>query len=581
MNFQGDWFHLFNDKEDKHGNKEFDAVLDFFHHFNGFWHVDEVENKSMMVQESIIPLFVDTDYTVNVIDNFYANTMSYSKQQNSTERFLYFIGRHNAEFNIPIGTKTVQLRNRIGVRRNDVLIHEDDNLVDLNIDTDTGSFCTAIKGYYDFQAVDGNDEDTSEKEPRKTYDYISPMASKYGIHWGEPIHDERYSTLEGIQEATRLKQESTWKTSFTLKADLFQTPLNEGDEVRLVYPSKDINMYIRVVEINEVFDEEGDLIDAEYTFGNENISAEYRKMQYDAIQDVRDILLGKKSLPYNVLPKAMRQAADIVLGDDDSVMTYRKDRMTGHHSKNEGNNITVNASGLVLHHNFEPTTAITHLGIVANALTVGWIDTNNIYIQGTEGHFIIDGDMLKATDYNNPDIWTEIKPSGLTTKGSLTIIRPDAYIDNGVKYGYYMENGLPKLNFDLQRNQFMHSGIVTFTGQRYQISGANSVAGQAYNLETFNTVHNAKNIRVDFNMGISGIRSSYVKVEVVELGGSVVATHNRFVRETDDYIWGRIDFSIGVPNYSDGNGYYIRAGSSVVSSSSYTQVFVSRVSMYG
>src|SRR5699024_10233525 len=282
--------------------------------------------------------------------------------------------------------------------RNDVLIHEDDNLVDLNIDTDTGSFCTAIKGYYDFQAVDGNDEDTSEKEPTKTYDYISPMASKYGVYWGEPIHDERYSTLEGIREATRLKQEATWKTSFTLKADLFQTALNEGDEVRLVYPSKDINMYIRVVEINEVFDEEGDLIDAEYTFGNENISAEYRKMQYDAIQDVRDILLGKKPLPYNVLPKAMRQAADIILGDTDSVMDYRKDRMTGHHSKNEENNITVNASGLVLHHNFEPTTAITHLGIVANALTVGWIDTNNIYIQGTEGHFIIDGDMLKATD---------------------------------------------------------------------------------------------------------------------------------------------------------------------------------------
>ncbi len=100
--FKGDIYHLFNEKEDKHGNKEFDAVLDFFHHFNGRWHVDEAENKSMTINDSIRPLFDGSDYALQIIDNFYANTMSFSKQQNSTERFIYFIGRHNAEFNIPI-----------------------------------------------------------------------------------------------------------------------------------------------------------------------------------------------------------------------------------------------------------------------------------------------------------------------------------------------------------------------------------------------------------------------------------------------------------------------------------------------
>lgn len=178
-NFKGDKYHLFNEREDQHGNKEFDAVLDFFHHFNGRWHMDDVDDKSMTIDDSIRPLFDDSPYVLSIIDNFYANTMNYSKQQNSTERFLYFIGRHNAEFNIPIGTQTVQIRNKIGVQRNDVMIHEDDNLVDFNITTDTGSFCTAIKGYYRFRAPAGS-EDGSEKEPTRTYDYISPMASKYG-----------------------------------------------------------------------------------------------------------------------------------------------------------------------------------------------------------------------------------------------------------------------------------------------------------------------------------------------------------------------------------------------------------------
>lgn len=129
-NFKGDKYHLFNEREDQHGNKEFDAVLDFFHHFNGRWHMDEVDDISMTIDDSIRPLFDDSPYVLSIIDNFYANTMNYSKQQNSTERFLYFIGRHNAEFNIPIGTQTVQVRNKIGVRRDDIFIHEDDNLVD-------------------------------------------------------------------------------------------------------------------------------------------------------------------------------------------------------------------------------------------------------------------------------------------------------------------------------------------------------------------------------------------------------------------------------------------------------------------
>ena len=443
-NFKGDIYHLFNEKEDKHGNKEFDAVLDFFHHFNGRWHVDEEENKSMTINDSIRPLFDGSDYVLSIIDNFYANTMSFSKQQNSTERFLYFIGRHKAEFNIPIGTKTVQIRNKIGVQRNDVLIHEDDNLIDFNINTDTGSFCTAIRYYYDFKATEDSEEST-EKEPTKNDVYISPMASKYGVHYGEPIYDERFSVKANAEQAAKEKQESTWQSSFEISAELFETPLGIGDEVPFVVPSKGINGYIRVVEINEVFDEDGDLIEATYTFGNENIAAQYRKMQYDAIQDVQDMLNGKKPLPYSVLPKAMKQAVDIVLGDVDSVMDYRRDRLTGHNSKNEGNNITINSSGLVLNHNFKPVTAITHLGIVADAITAGTIDTNNITIYGDRGtnRIEIDGDKIKVWDSTQPDVYTEMSKGRLhANRGALSVTGFDGreLIIDGIMRGQQVAN---------------------------------------------------------------------------------------------------------------------------------------------
>lgn len=414
VNFKGDIYHLFNEKEDKHGNKEFDAVLDFFHHFNGRWHVDEVEDKSMTINDSIRPLFDNSDYVLSIIDNFYANAMSLSKQQNSTERFIYFIGRHNAEFNIPIGTKTVQIRNKIGAQRNDLLIHEDDNLIDFNISTDTGSFCTAIRYYYDFKST-GEGESETEKKPTKNDVYISPMASKYGVHYGEPIYDERFSVKANAEQAAKEKQESTWQSSFEIGAELFETPLNIGDEVPFVVPSKSINGYIRVVEINEVFDEDGDLIEATYTFGNENIANQYRKMQYDAIQDVQDMLNGKKPIPYSVLPKAIREATNIINAGDTTQFYYRADGIYGYNTENKNWVVRMNANGLGYStdggQNY--SNAITHLGVVTEALTAGTIDANRITIYGNKQtkRVEINGDRIKVWDSSNPDKFTEITPN--------------------------------------------------------------------------------------------------------------------------------------------------------------------------
>ena len=445
-NFKGDIYHLFNEKEDKHGNKEFDAVLDFFHHFNGRWHVDEVENKSMTINDSIRPLFDNSDYVLQIIDNFYANTMSLSKQQNSTERFLYFIGRHKAEFNIPIGTKTVQIKNKIGVQRNDVLIHEDDNLIDFKINTDTGSFCTAIRYYYDFKAT-GEGESETEKKPTKNDVYISPMASKYGVHYGEPIYDERFSVKANAEQAAKEKQESTWQSSFEIGAELFDTPLGIGDEVPFVVPSKGINGYIRVVEINEEFDEDGDLIEASYTFGNENIAAQYRKMQYDAIQDVKDMLNGKKPIPYSVLPKAIREATNIINAGDTTQFYYRADGIYGYNTENKNWVVRMNANGLGYStdggQNYN--NAITHLGVVTEALTAGTIDANRITIYGDRGtnRIEIDGDKIKVWDSTNPNVYTEMSKGRLhANNGALSVTGKDGreLIIDGIMRGQQVAN---------------------------------------------------------------------------------------------------------------------------------------------
>ena len=585
-NFKGDIYHLFNEKEDKHGNKEFDAVLDFFHHFNGRWHVDEEENKSMTINDSIRPLFDNSDYVLSIIDNFYANTMSFSKQQNSTERFLYFIGRHKAEFNIPIGTKTVQIRNKIGVQRNDVLIHEDDNLIDFNINTDTGSFCTAIRYYYDFKAT-GDSEESTEKVPTKNDVYISPMASKYGVHYGEPIYDERFSVKANAMEAAKQKQESTWQSSFEIGAELFETPLGIGDEVPFVVPSKGINGYIRVVEINETFDEDGDLIEATYTFGNENIANQYRKMQYDAIQDVQDMLNGKKPIPYSVLPKAIREATNIINAGDTTQFYYRADGIYGYNTDNKNWVVRMNANGLGYSTDGGQNygNAITHLGVVTEALTAGTIDANRITIFGAKGtnRIEIDGDKIKVWDSTKPDVYTEISKGRIhANKGALSVTRPDAYVDsNGKKWGYWIQDGMTADDIPLQRNQFMHPDVIIFGGQRYHADARLMTTGTTYNVETVYGKHDRKKITVGCGLSVSEIATT-VRIELVDIdSGQVIVGMNNYVRPSDGTVWVNLEGDLGVPDFITRKAFYVRIGKTTAAKDTFLNLTINRIAMGG
>lgn len=493
--FQGDEYWLYNPQEDKHGNKSFEGLLDFVRQGNKIWHIDDVENKSMTIHDSIGPLISDMpDYTLNIIDNFYANTMSYSNRQTTTERFLYFIGRHDAEFDIPIGSKTIRVLNEVGTYRDDLLIHEDDNLINFALDTQSASFCTSVVGYYDFD---------EEGIPRKSVKFTSELAKKYGDIPGEPILDDRYNDETAVYEAARKRQESTYQVSFTVASELFDAPVNPGDYVPVVLPSKSINMYLRAVEVNELFDEEGKLIDATYSFGNENIASLYRNQQYKSLQDIADMLRGKKPLPPSVFPKAMKRAYEIIIGDEDSVMEYRKDRLTGYHDKDKGNAVEMNVSGLVFIRGGEPRSAITYEGVVTEALTAGTIDTNRIKIVGAEGYFYIDGDELVSIDYNDSSKYTRIGPGKATFSKSIEIIRYDEVP--------YIIDGVPQFEVPIITEVNMDEGV-EFNRRNYE-----TISEQFVQFEAGYTSHAGRWAIFDFQVGLpsdSANANRYIEVLV-------------------------------------------------------------------
>src|SRR5699024_3359138 len=152
--------------------------------------------------------------------------------------------------------------------------------------------------------------------------------------------------------------------------ELFDVPLGIGDEVRFVVPSKSINGYIRVVEINEQFDEDGELIEATYTFGNENIANSYRNMQYESIQDLHDLMLGKRKLPYNVLPNAVREATAVINAGESSSFEYRRNGIYGFNTENPLGVTRYNANGIGSSQDVEQTfqNGLPDLGLIASAI---------------------------------------------------------------------------------------------------------------------------------------------------------------------------------------------------------------------
>ena len=82
-------------------------------------------------------------------------------------------------------------------------------------------------------------------------------------------------------------------------------------------------------------------------------------------------------------------------------------------------------------------------------------------------------------------------------------------------------------------------------------------------------------------MAIEGSGSSYVTVEIQEIGGSVVATTTRFVQRDNPVQWYDLTFELGVPDYSTKVAYYINIKSSVMSTTTRALLTVNRVWMWG
>lgn len=403
--------------------KSISAVLQFFIDLGGHYLQDEAENESRTALNAYTELSQGTGYTFHLVDSFPATTLSYQKNMSKTERFHYYNKRYGVEF-IVSGTN-VYLYRKIGSHRPEVRIDEDLNVKDATVEIDDANFFTWCKCYYD--KID--DTEGGAEEYRHEVVYADQgLIDKYGEIEGPAIYQGSIKDKQVMLDFAKSTQEESIVVSHSVTlADLRRQGYDEfifraGDTIRLSLSSINTTVDIRIMEIDETFDVNGELTGLTLTLGNYNPVDAYKNNRDAVLLDLEDWHAGRKSIPNFMLEDSIQRASDIVIGDTDSVMTYRKDRMTGHHSKNLGNNITVNTNGVVLYRNFEPKTAITYEGVVAETIVGGSIIGVNLSSIDESGRFHVNGSDAEFHD-DTTGRAVSLSPDGLYGWNALGDVR--------------------------------------------------------------------------------------------------------------------------------------------------------------
>ena len=571
--------------------------------------IHENHDGSHTANSAFRTVFDGTDFNFVLVDfSPSVEIEGFGKGSNRLELFKRLLDRYNYEFEIQ--GRTVYMKHLIGNDTNYMYKYKL-NASNVSSTTDATEYFTHIKGFGNFEE---GEEDYFNNAKLKR-EYTHPLADVVGKWEGPPVVDGRVKDVETLQQSMYMAVEKSLAISIegTLH-DIRKMGYNiavpqKGDRVWLHDERINLEQEIRLHKIVTTYDEKDNIFDCEVTFGSQSIRDKYKASINSLSKRFSDLLLGKLKLPVISLEQIGMDMINAI-HDASSEIIFGDFGMQAISKTNPNHVFGVNSEGWYISQDGgrTPKTIATARGIYADALFAGtlWL-TSEMNIESLDGYLNMTGSNFHMASKTGNDRYVDISPDGakfmggmieimtssddryvrlnrnglFVNKGSIQIKREDAFVDSsGKQYGLYMQDGIPKLNMNAQRNQFMDSNVVSWTGQRYQMSGQNMSSNQTYNMETVYNTHDHKFMTVGFGSIVSGSASAYVLFEVVEIGGGVVASSRQYV-QSGETVWGSVTVNVGVPDFSSPKAYYLRAGLETVYNATYLQVVVNRVSMHG
>ncbi|WP_419955947.1 phage tail protein [Neobacillus niacini] len=377
LEFKGDTYRIKQAREKPRGNtyiKEVVAINTLFDLVDD--HIYEVRTQSMTFQMFLQFVFAGTPYTWDIVDTFYAQDWENFGDDNRLSLFQEGLKRYGSEFTLN-GTHFT-FKRKIG-NAMDFQFRYNYNIKTLNKSVNTNNLSTYIKGFGK-QNEDGTYVVQSE--------YTSPNVAKFGIRHAKPVRDERYATLEGLNERLIAELKDTPDVSITIDfADMrragfpFDVP-NEGDDTYLIYEPMGIDVEARIIDITEEFTENSDYpIKTDVTLSNLRNRMIDQFEEFSRTQKTVDgIMDGSRRIPFNALDEAVKRAT-AALQSAETELTFENGIIA--RDKNNPNFLVLfNSNGIGISRDGGQTfkEALTSEGFVASAGVIGQFEANNIQI---------------------------------------------------------------------------------------------------------------------------------------------------------------------------------------------------------
>src|SRR5699024_9678077 len=314
----------------------------------------------------------DTGFGFVLSDSFSAvQWEGFGDGETKLETFKRALERYKAEFRI-VGN-TVYLESQIG-RDTSIMYRHRLNASNIVQEIDAKEMWTYAKGYGDYDSGDDGGWENAGLER----EYTSPLAGILGIRHAPPIKNGNITDKSTMDSQLKTLVDESLKIS--VSADIHDLrnqgyPIAQsevGDRVFLIDERIGLNDEVRVISQSITRNWRGDVIDLNVTFGSEGIAKRHQSNISTAVKDIKDLLDGKKVLPYSVLDDAVKNATK-ALRDAQTELTFSDNGILAV-DKNDPNLVTLfNSAGLGVSNDGGNTfeNAITGEGINASTIYTG------------------------------------------------------------------------------------------------------------------------------------------------------------------------------------------------------------------
>ncbi|MEH6848559.1 phage tail protein [Bacillus pseudomycoides] len=327
-------------------------------------HEYSTRNGSMTIVSALDFIFSTTSYTVAVVDSFYAQDWENFGDDNRLSLFQKILERYEAEFTV--SGNRVTIRKKIGIDT-DFQFRYNYNIKTLERNVDSKGLSTYIKGF-------GKDIEA---------EYTSPNASILGILHAKPVRDDRYTTYNGLMDRLKKEIQDTPAVSITVdfvdmrRAGFPYDVPNEGDRVPLIYEPMGIDIDTRIMEVEEEFDENMQIITSHVTLAN--YKKDFAGTIFQTVNKAMGSILNDDGkVKYNVLDDAVKLATEAIKSAQTELIF--ENGIIARNKDNPNMIVAFNSAGIGISRDGGQTfqEALTYEGLVASVGIIGFISANNI-----------------------------------------------------------------------------------------------------------------------------------------------------------------------------------------------------------